>query len=191
MKILKKWWFWAVVVVIVVAIVAPKGDDVQQVLGDITTTTAKVTTAAKTTTAAPEEKIINCVGESLETKNFIVTVEALNKVKSDNQFLQPAEGKEFVEVVIIIENKSEKDYTVSSVLMFEAYQDSFSVDESFSAHAANDSSTLDGGLAKGKKLKGSLAYELPKDWEELEIQVDLTALSFSTDGEIKVILKNK
>jgi len=50
---------------------------------------------------------------------------------------------------------------------------------------------MDGGLAKGKKLKGSLAYELPKDWKELEIHMDLTLLTLSTDGEIKILLKNE
>jgi hypothetical protein len=50
---------------------------------------------------------------------------------------------------------------------------------------------MDGGLAAGKKLKGALAYELPQNWEELEIHIDLTALSlFSSDGEIKIILQN-
>lgn len=65
------------------------------------------------------------------------------------------------------------------------------MDESFSAHTLTDNSSMDGGLAKGKKLKGSLAYELPKDWKELEIHMDLTLLTLSTDGEIKILLKNE
>lgn len=50
---------------------------------------------------------------------------------------------------------------------------------------------MDGPLGAGKKIKGNLVYQLPNDWKELEIDVDLTALSFSTDGEVKIKLKNK
>ncbi|MNW16766.1 hypothetical protein D3C71_2157350 [compost metagenome] len=50
---------------------------------------------------------------------------------------------------------------------------------------------MDGALAAGKKIRGKLAYQLPKDWKELEINTDFTVLSFSSDGEIKIVLQNK
>ncbi|MMZ65723.1 hypothetical protein D1872_281480 [compost metagenome] len=50
---------------------------------------------------------------------------------------------------------------------------------------------MDGALAAGKKIKGNLIYQVPKDWKELEIDVDLTVLSLSNDGEVKIVLQNK
>ena len=50
---------------------------------------------------------------------------------------------------------------------------------------------MDGTLVAGKKMRGKLAYELSNDWKELEVDIDLTALSLSTDGKIKILLENK
>jgi len=139
-----------------------------------------------------EETAITAVGEGIQTKNFKVSVESLTKPKSDNQFIAPEEGKEFVSVGVLIENISEKDYTVSSMLMFNAYQDGFSINEDITAHAIKgQEKTMDGALAAGKKIKGNLIYQVPKDWKELEIDVDLTVLSLSNDGEVKIVLQNK
>lgn len=178
-SIFKRWWFWALIVVAVIIIIAASsGGDEKTATDDQSASESEATTITE-------------AGGSVTTKNFVVTVEAFNRLCGD-EFNKPAAGNEFVEIVIEIENKSDKEYSVSSVLMFEAYQDGYSVNESMSAHVANEStSTMDGGLAAGKKIKGALAYELPIDWKELEVMVDLTALSFSTDGEIKIVLQNE
>ncbi len=187
-SIFKKWWFWVIVVVVAIIIAASSGKDDQKTAGDH----SPGQNAGDEATSAPEEqRTITEAGGSVTTKNFIVTVESFNKLPGD-QFNKPEDGNEFWEVVLVVENKSDKEYSVSSIMMFDAYQDGYSVNESLSAQIADKStSTMDGALAAGKKLRGALAYELPEAWEELEIHVDLTTLSFSTDGEIKIILQNK
>jgi len=50
---------------------------------------------------------------------------------------------------------------------------------------------MDGTLGAGKKMRGKLAYELSNDWKELEVDIDLTALSLSTDGKIKISKKDE
>ena len=35
----------------------------------------------------------------------------------------------------------------------------------------NTSKQLDGTVAAGKKMKGQVGYEVPKDWKELEVHV--------------------
>lgn len=203
----QKWWVW-VLIVLVIAIIGSNMNS-----SDDTTTTAQTSaqndSSDKSTDGdkkeqgkEPEKKevekkeenrTITEPGQTIETKNFKFTVESLEKVKSDNQFLQPEEGKEFIAVSVLIENISEKDYSVSSIMMFNAYQDGFSINEDLSAHAAKGgTTTLNGDLAAGKKIRGNLMYQVPTDWKELEIDVDLTALSlFSSDGEIKIKLQNK
>ena len=142
-------------------------------------------TTPESTSAQDTQKTITATGQSVTTDNFVVTLEALNTLKGD-EFNQPAEGKEFVELILVIENVSDEEYTVSSMLMFDAYEDGYAISESLSAQIASDVPTLDGTLAAGKKIRGKLAYELSKDWKELEVDVDLTELSFSDDGKIKI-----
>lgn len=195
-SILKRWWFWVIAVIVVIAVATNLNQEDSK--NTPVNSQANGTDQAQSSDSKKEDKkedkevAITKPGEQIQTKNFKISVEALNKLKGD-EFNKPGDGKEFVEVVLLIENISTKDYSVSSLLMFDAYQDGFSTNESISAQVANsDINTLDGSLAAGKKMKGKLAYELPLDWKELEINVDLTKLSLlSTDGEVKIILKNE
>ena len=78
------------------------------------------------------------------------------------------------------------------MLNFRAYHDGLSVGESFSAMIENNHiNSMDGSLSAGRTLRGKLSYELPINWEELEIRVDLTSLSFSTQGEFTITLQNQ
>ncbi|TYA15231.1 DUF4352 domain-containing protein [Paenibacillus faecis] len=197
----QKWWVW-VLIILTIGII---GSNMNSTDTTKTANTAEPAKAGedKAATTEPkqepskepekkEETAITAVGEGIQTKNFKVSVESLTKPKSDNQFIAPEEGKEFVSVGLLIENISEKDYTVSSMLMFNAYQDGFSINEDITAHAIKgQEKTMDGALAAGKKIKGNLIYQVPKDWKELEIDVDLTVLSLSNDGEVKIVLQNK
>ena len=199
----KKWWFWLIVVIVIIGIGSQGGEDESTVSEAepvvASANNSEIATAApepteKPTskpTEAPKEVAITEVGQTITTKNFKLTVESLDKPKG-NDFVKPNDGNEFVQVGILLENISEKDYTVSSMLMFNAYQDGFSVNEDLIAHTLDgSSSTMDGALAAGKKIRGTLAYQLPQDWKELEINTDLTILSLSSDGEIKIVLQNK
>lgn len=196
--IYKKWWFWVIAALVVLYAIGRIGEDTTPPTANPPAQSQEPSVPAsgesevKEEPAKVDEEIaITKPGEGIETKNFRLAVESVNKPKG-NDFNKPASGKEFVEVIVLIENISEKDYVVSSMLMFEAYQDGFATHESLNAQIASpDISTLDGNLAAGKKLRGKLAYELPIDWKELEINANLTMLTFSTDGEIKIILQNE
>lgn len=198
--IYKKWWFWVLIVIIIAAI----GANLEEEQPTATAEPAPVPAAEpqsppverdaedeRPAEVESENRTISEVGGVVETKNFRVSVEDLRKPKG-NDFNRPGEGKEFVQVVLLIENISDRDYSVSSVLMFDAYYDGFSITESLSAAIADDAyDTINGPLAAGKKLLGALSYELPVEWETLEVDVDLTTLRLSTDGKIKIILNNQ
>lgn len=201
----KKWWFWVIVVIVIIGISSQGGDETPTVSeaepaaasvsnNEIVAATSppdSTEAPASKPTEAPKEVAITEVGQMITTKNFKLTVESLEKPKG-NDFVKPDDGNEFVQVGILLENISNKDYTVSSMLMFNAYQDGFSINEDIIAHTLDGaSSTMDGALASGKKLRGTLAYQLPQDWKELEINTDLTVLSLSSDGKIKIVLQNK
>ncbi|WP_438434623.1 DUF4352 domain-containing protein [Gorillibacterium sp. sgz500922] len=196
--IYKRWWFWVLVVVVLGIIGANMGGSKDKtVTGPAPSSSEKTSSEVVKASTSPvptesnQEVAITEVGQTITTKNFKLTVESLEKPEG-NDFVKPAEGNEFIDVTILIENISKKDYVVSSALMFEAYQDDFSINQNIMALTLNKKvGTLDGELAAGKKLRGRLAYEVPKDWKQLEIKVDLTKLSFSSDGEIDIKLPNK
>ena len=102
------------------------------------------------------------------------------KESSGSTYFTPAEGKIFVGVNFTIENISDEEQTISSILLFDAYVDDVACDLSFTASAAFDGNSLDGTIAPGKKIIGWYAVEVPADWAELELDVKANWLSSST-----------
>ena len=56
-------------------------------------------------TASKEQDVFN-VGDTIELKNFKVTINNVYKVESDNQYMQPKEGNQFLAVDCTLENIS-------------------------------------------------------------------------------------
>ena len=99
-------------------------------------------------------------------------------------YFAPEEGNVFVGVKFTIENISEEDQTVSSILLFEAYVDDVKCSESFSAAMAFNSEMLDGTIAPGKKLVGWYTLEVPENWNTIEIVIKPDLLS---DKNVKFV----
>lgn len=132
---------------------------------DSTDQVLKPTTAA---TPIPDKNTFS-TGETAELKDVRVTLVAVTE-SSGSQYNKPAEGNVFALAEFEIENNSDKDITVSSIMSFEAYSDGYSTSQSIAALLERgDKNQLDGKIASGKKMKGVIGYELPKDWAELEI----------------------
>lgn len=126
------------------------------------------TTEESTAAEAATEEPTYTVGDSVEVDDGITMhILSAGEYKSDNQFIQPAEGKMYYKIDIEITNNSNKDTTVSSMVSFEAYEDDYSINETYVTGIDN---TISGGIAAGKKLTGSVVYELNKDWKVLEVQ---------------------
>lgn len=102
------------------------------------------------------------------------------KESSGKSFFTPEEGNVFVGVKFTIENISDEEQAVSSLLLFEGYVDDVKCDYSFSAVSAFDGGTLDGSLAAGKKLVGWYALEVPENWSSIELDVQSNWLSNSS-----------
>ncbi len=104
-----------------------------------------------------------------------VTATDIKQSKGDEIFTCE-EGKIFVGVKFTIENISEETQHISSLLLFDAYEDGVKLEYSFSASTCFDG-TLDGEITPGKKLVGYYGVEVSKDWKELELQVKSSWLS--------------
>lgn len=112
------------------------------------------------------------------TSNGITMTLASVKESKGSEYFKPADGKVFLMCEFNIENNSSNDLSISSVMCFEAYVDGYSVDQSITGLSAKGSKQqLDGKVAAGKKMNGVIAYEVPKNWKELEIQVNPDVLS--------------
>lgn len=123
------------------------------------------TPSTPTITHAPSVYSIGDTAESNGVKVTLVNAETGH----GSQYLTPSAGNIFVTLEFEIENDSSSDINVSSIASFEAYCDDYSVTESITAVTLSDKSTLDGNVAAGKKMNGVISYEVPEDWQNLEV----------------------
>lgn len=118
------------------------------------------------------------LNETAVFKTLKFTATELKESYGD-EFFYPEDGNVFVGVKFIVENISDEEQSISSILLFEGYVDDILCDYSFSADAAFDS-TVDGTIAAGKKLVGWYAVEIPENWSTLELNVQADWLSNSS-----------
>lgn len=116
-----------------------------------------------------EQKTEFYVGDVVSLNNIEVTFVSCTE-SNGKQYLEPEDGNVFLICEFSIDNKSEKDIAVSSLVSFEAYVDDYSTTLSFTGTVSTDKQQLDGSIAAGKKMNGVVGYEVPKDWKELEIR---------------------
>lgn len=95
-------------------------------------------------------------------------------------FFVPEDGNTFVGVKFEIQNVSDEEQAVSSLLLFEGYADDVKCEYSFNAACAFSDGTLDGTIAPGKKLVGWYALEVSKNWQTIELNIKSNWLSSSS-----------
>ena len=111
------------------------------------------------------------VGDTVESDGVEVTLVSAEE-NTGADYITPADGSVFVALEFEIVNNSQQDISVSSLASFEAYCDDYSVSQSLTgATLYDDKGTLDGSVATGKRLSGAIVYEVPGDWQQLEVAV--------------------
>lgn len=144
---------------------------------DTATKTSEVEVSENSSTGESASNIFN-IGDVVETDYLKITCLSANEYV--DEYLEPKDGYMYYKVDFEFENTSDSDQYVSSY-NFECYADSYSVEQTW----IQDES-LDATLSSGKKTKGSLCFEVPKDAEEI-------TLEYETDfwNETKVVFKVK
>lgn len=127
---------------------------------------------------AGEEQVFG-LNETAVFKTLKFTATEIKESKGEDYF-KPEAGKVFVGVNFTIENVSDEEQAVSTLLLFEGYADDVKCDYSLSAACVFDEGTLDGELAPGKKLVGWYALEVPENWNTIELNVQSDWLSDSS-----------
>ena len=130
----------------------------------------KVGDATPTPTQIETQKDVFSVGESVELNDIVVTMNSVTE-SSGSQYNKPSDGNVFVLCEFTIENNSNKEIAISSLISFSAYADDFSTNMSLSALLEKgNKQQLDGSIDAGKKMNGVIGYEVPADYKEIEVQ---------------------
>lgn len=176
-----KWIVIAVIVVILIAAIAGGGGDTTPQRVDNTNLpsesnekqqgTSKTEDKQEETTKTEEkqEEIIFGVGETAELNGVRVTMTDYSE-SNGSEYNKPSDGNVSLLVEFLIENNTDSELAVSSLVSFEAYADDYALNYSLAAVLEKETSNqLDGQIAAGKKMKGTIGYEVPADWQEVEI----------------------
>lgn len=167
-----KWIMIAIVVVIILGAALSSGeggsDSSATKVGNVDVTTKKVSNIFKP-------------GDVVKTDNLKITFISAEKYDSGNEYLQPTEGKEYYRMEFEFENISGSDQLIDSLM--NCYADGYSMDRSY----AIDKDELSfSSISAGKKIKGAVYYEVPKDAKEITLEYDLSFFN-----QKKVIFKCK
>lgn len=107
-------------------------------------------------------------GEIAELNGVQVTLTEY-KESTGSDFNKPSDGNVFLMVEFEIANNTDKELAVSSAMSFEAYADDYSLNYSLGALMEKEGAQLDGSIAAGKKMKGWIGWEVPQDYQKVEI----------------------
>lgn len=153
-----------IIAVLIIAIAAFGGSDNEpEKVGEVTQPSESVSPSAE------PEKTTFGVGDQVVLNDIVVKLVDVSE-SSGNSIMKPDDGNTFVIFEFEIENNSEKDIAVSSMLSFEAYVDDYATTMSLSAMVSSDKTQLDGSVAAGKKMNGVIGYEVSKGWSEIEVR---------------------
>ena len=160
--IYKKWWFWLIIAVVIIGIIGSANSSPKKETGNAAT--------SNSSTASQNSDSTFSVGDTAVFKNIKVTATEIQS-STGKDFYNPEAGKVFVGVNFTIENTSDKDVNMSSILLFDGYVDDVKCDYSFTANCCFGEGTLDGTISPGKKMVGWYAVEIPESWNSLELHV--------------------
>ena len=123
------------------------------------------------------------LNETATFRNLKFTATEIKESQGSLLF-SPSEGKTFVAVKFTIENISDSEQFISSMLLFDVYADGVKCNYSMSAAGAFSDGMLNGSIAPGKKIEGWHAVEVPSDWKTLELSVQ-SSLLFSNPAKFE------
>lgn len=107
------------------------------------------------------------VGEIVETSSLKISFLSSSEYETDNEFMQPEDGFTYWRTEFEIENISDTDQAISSMMSWECYADDYSMEQSW---VGDD--VIDATLSPGKKVKGAMYFVVPVDAEEIIVEFE-------------------
>ena len=118
-------------------------------------------------------------GNENETKVFeigdVVKMGDLNfavngiHLSDGSDFIKPDEGYKFLMLDISIKNTGEEFENISSLMMFKLVDDE---GISYDISLADTKGQVDGKMAPGRRLRGEIAFEVPNNIEQFELEIN-------------------
>lgn len=126
------------------------------------------------------------IGDSAKLEDINITLLSMSE-SNGSEYNKPEDGNVFVLLEFLFENNSSEEVTISSIGNFDAYVDTYAVSISFEGlYEAGADKTLDKVVSADKKLQGFVAYQVPTDWQEMEVNV---TPDFSSSDSAQFIIK--
>ena len=161
----KKIWFW-IVAVIIVAGIGGAGSDEPKVVSEGDGSTTETSQIQENN---PSKVKTFKIGDVVELDDFRITVNGI-RTSNGSQFIKPSEGNEYLYIDATVENISNEEQVVSSVIMFKVVdQDGRAMNQSIVDDANGQ---LDGTIGSGRKISGEYVVEVPTGATGLELQFD-------------------
>ena len=155
-----------VIAIFGVIVAAIQGIETEPTLVD-KTSSASGTSVSESKSEAETPSVFG-VGDTANLNDIHVTFTSISQ-GNGKEYMRPEDGNVFILCEFEIENISDRDIAVSSLVSFNAYIDDYASSMSLTAIMAGDKGQLDGTIAAGKKMKGTIGYEADADWKEIEI----------------------
>lgn len=119
------------------------------------------------------------VGDSFESKSYIVTFKDILVIDKDSEnsiLYNVTTGKEYVLLNVMMENLTYSDVVYSSITNFKAYLDGDLINPSYSGVLAENFTSLEGSNKRKSSRDGYLAYNVPQGWKKLVIDIGIDGL---------------
>ncbi|MBP5624822.1 MAG: DUF4352 domain-containing protein [Lachnospiraceae bacterium] len=120
--------------------------------------------------AQSELKDAYYVGDTLDYKGLAITFVSSSYYESNNDFIQPKDGNQYIRLEIHVDNNSGSDKNVSTY-DFNCYADGYECEKTY-----NDDD-LSASLSDGRSADGAVYFEVPSDANEIEIEYEVDWLN--------------
>lgn len=179
-----------IVALIIISAIAGGGSDKPKKVEKTPDANAASTTSDTTNAETPKQEDAKSaekdetftVGDTVDDNGLLVTLVSCDEYVSENEYITPEEGKKYIRLNFEIQNNSEDTANISSIVSFSAYADDYAIDQ---AYVDSSDKSLDGEVAVGKKMNGSIFYEVPV--ETATLQVDYIS-NFWTDRRTAFVI---
>ncbi|MGL5153055.1 MAG: DUF4352 domain-containing protein [Clostridium sp.] len=123
-----------------------------------------------------ENKSYN-VSDVVELKGLNFVVNKVYTVEGD-EFTKPKDGNEYIAIDCTVENTSNEEKAISSIMMFKVVDsDGRACDYSLMGLTAAKAGQLDGNVGAGRKMSGVYVVEVPKGTKGLEMEFSASLIS--------------
>lgn len=164
---------WVIIIIVIIAVIAAaSGTEDEPKVKKVNSNNNEGKTVNSESETETQQENAFFIGDTVETKDLRITFISAEDYVSNNEFIQPKDGYKYVKACFEFENISNSDQTVSTLIDWECYADSYKADQSW----LEDDNGLDATLSSGKKAQGCVYFEVPVDASEILFEYDINWL---------------